>query len=33
MTQNGYPTFDGDEKSTLLKKVQTKDARDEKGML
>ena len=32
MTQNGYPTFDGDEKSTLLKKVQTKDARDEKGM-
>eukprot|EP00434_Breviolum_minutum_P011483 symbB.v1.2.010122.t1/scaffold658.1/size175746/12 len=25
MTQNGYPTFDGDEKSTLLKKVQTKD--------
>ena len=33
MTQNGYPTFDGDEKSTLLKKVQTKDAWDEKGML
>ncbi len=28
MTQNGYPTFDGDEKSTLLKKVQTKDARE-----